>query len=300
VNSYIPQSGHQVIVSFEDLGFQVATINDVATDSSWLQLAQGAFMEQRAARDSNGVYRLQESGQLVFLLDPHAIPETDSTGFVLPTHDGGPVEAWHIGPMLHPDHAEGFLHAEQCAGMAHIRPDGTWKMNDAHQIFFISPEQTAVLHAWDTDEEEDEEETPMLEPVQLRPTYYQVAINGKENIRFAAAADAEYDNGWEQLTHCLDMLLGGWLIEYFRSKDAIGHALVDEETYLAISRDWDVWHYLDGRDVELPYEITLPALNPRLKERHIVVTENHGDPGASPLLATVAADIAMEKEMDGC
>jgi hypothetical protein len=111
------------------------------------------------------------------------------------------------------------------------------------------------------------------EPEPEKVTYYQVRINGTDDVTFLSRPGAECDPGWKMVSNFLDMLLGGWIIEYFRSKHAIGYGLVGEGTYLAISNDWDAWHYLDGRDMTLPYEITLPALNPRLKERHVRVTQ---------------------------
>lgn len=143
MNSYIPQVGHKVLVDYEDIGLQVETINGVSNDGRFIALFQDDPGEQCAARNPEGLWHLEESGQRVFLLDPYARPERSGLGFVLPTD--GPVERWYMDAEHAHGVVEGFLHAEQVSGIAHIQADGTWEMNERDQIFFISEKQARKL-----------------------------------------------------------------------------------------------------------------------------------------------------------
>lgn len=145
MNSYIPQVGHKVLVDFEDLGLQVETINGVSNDGRFIALFQDDPGEQCAARNPEGLWHLEESGQRVFLLDPHAGPERSGVGIVLPTDEGGPLEQWYMDAEMEPGVAEGFLHAEQVAGIAHIQADGTWVINETDRVFFIPQQQADLL-----------------------------------------------------------------------------------------------------------------------------------------------------------
>jgi hypothetical protein len=162
MNSYTPQIGHQVLVdlgSYGDHHLQIEKINDVATDSSWILLYHGEPGEQRATREPNGTYRLQESGQLVFLLNPWQRPERSGVGIV--AFREGKIEEWYMDAEHDPGYAEGFLHAEQYCGIAHIKDDGTWEMNDTDQIFFIPQVQADLLtDALDAYPDKAEDGTP--------------------------------------------------------------------------------------------------------------------------------------------
>jgi hypothetical protein len=101
--------------------------------------------------------------------------------------------------------------------------------------------------------------------------YYQIGINGLPYDTFTSRIKEGCDLGWESVCLTMDSLLGAWLITYYRNRDSRDLAAAWQQNGDRIGHDWDVWHYEEGRDMQLPYEIVLPQIH-NLAERTILIT----------------------------